>query len=1139
MSVLLEDLPLPPPSQRRLLGSASTPPDGPLGEALRLLTDHAAVLLRLSQRSKADFRPLPVLLQDRLAQLSAAFTEEDPLPPSLLGELAPLLRPRLLRLGERLRCRLGRTRCELPLSRLREMDPASLRRNLRRPGRDLVDKAGPRQQLCGVRRIEKYDTQENRVLVAACARFERESGEVLRHIAKGRRKAHEHGKQLHALLRAAVALGQREELAGVGHPRPGDRPSFALLKDPDYRAIYRGLQLLRHADERFCDEWRVRGQLHQELLLLAAWTWLDLRSEAEPVPNWVRIHPDREGHPSGSRVESLHDGRWLRFSDEAVEEWRVSRREGQVWLQHRLFMEGELIDDAEISLSRRLLGAPAARRVYEHLDAVLAPLLSPVVTPAPRAAPAAERFGPVALSALDPRLLLADGEGAWPGDASAGAMLRVESGAGHGEGALPVLGRPAALLRRDLWGPLGLHRERADLCGQLLKAVLRKARRPEGSDGLAVVVPDRIDELALSRLREGLGECWAVWHSVAVALCWAEEHRPDDALCAGGVRQVLVLALAAAASDVALLSCQLEEGQRVFLRRPPPRRGVSPGESLILAEAGVGADRLRAAWLRAPGAREVWVEEDAAAGDPGGYQRVPLPDPHERLLAEVLPVLEPYRAQPPDVIVLAGGDDRLRATLGELFPSAQVHSVNADAAVRGAQIFLRRHSLGLPTWKEELPPLSAQVRNQHHLREWIEIIAPGQWVRPGERLEFLAKQDLILDPGRQEIDLPLYRGDAAPTPFCLHIAGRPLPLSRPVKVRIALRFRYGQEGLLGELRAQREAPFRQISFSLGAADESAGPAPLVVPEYRAAAPPTPKQEEKIRERFAALRDAWLQVPPKSRRGNKKDAAYWPPILHGPVTALAGAVSAIQGTGPASLGSPGRALLEEVAPWLEWLLGVGKAPGQEGEAPALSPRLRDAVLRARGKCGVRSAQAGDPFLRYLEKILDSSQDRQLREEALKALGGVIDGRPDGVWDALVNAPATSFSDLRWQGWAMSRALYLHPDLAPTLSAEQAERALLLVCEAVGKLPPEEQYRDHFAVFFLAIPHLCRARRSRCLAPDSATVQQALETLQRLQGRLPNAVRTYAPGQRDQDEPVSVALDALRGRKIILPRVEAVQ
>ena len=102
------------------------------------------------------------------ARLSHAWTGDhisltDP-PMALIVRHADTLLRLLTDLGRHPRHILSRTRAMLPVDRVQQLDVASVRWLSRQPGREVYERAGPRQRILAVRRFEDLDTLENRVL---------------------------------------------------------------------------------------------------------------------------------------------------------------------------------------------------------------------------------------------------------------------------------------------------------------------------------------------------------------------------------------------------------------------------------------------------------------------------------------------------------------------------------------------------------------------------------------------------------------------------------------------------------------------------------------------------------------------------------------------------------------------------------------------------------------------------------------------------------------------------------------------------------------------------------------------------------------------------------------------------------------
>lgn len=1085
MSWLLRGLAPPPPSERRLLPGK---PESPVQAALRLLDSHAAALAALTVRSPADFRPLPVLAADRAGPLSAALLLSSELAPSLLESLAALVTSRIVRLKGRLRRRLGRVRTEVPLAAVREMDPSCLRHNTRRPGRTLIEKAGARQTLRAVVRVERFDTMENRVLVTACRRMMREARELLDPLPRDARRDGPRARPLLRLVRAASALLSLPELTGITRPRPGERPSFALLKDPDYRAVYRALRLLRAQEERFAEEWEALDAAWRELLLLMAWALIDAAAPGAAVPFGVRVLDRRH---EGRRLIGAETRRWLLFHEDYVEGWEVHEGTGGPSLIHRIWLEGDEISDEE-RLDWPLGTEPSDRHISLRVEQVMKHLglVARTRVPEPAALLRPDPEG-LALSALNSALHGCAGGAVQTLETTAAMTLEVSGE----ERPLVVFGTSATLARGAVIGPRGLHREHASHLGGLIasRVDLRDAQGP-----LALVVPDSMSEVALRALRDALGPCWAVWHTVAVALSLAE-LRPD--LCQGdsgaAESRLLVIALSAASCDLAVLGCTgLAAEERLFIRRPRHHASVGGIEQALLdAIEPDERDAFRAAWLRAPDQRRIWVER---IGPVLSYARCSVPDVAAALRSSLEPALRALllRAGPIRAAVLCGGPSELQQGLRAALPEVPCVILPPSAAVDGGRLFLERHGQDLPTWEEELPALRAHVREQGRYRHDVDLIAAGERVRPGQKLSYQAERELIIPPDQDTFDLPLLQGDDRSPSFWLHYAGRPLPLRKKVTVQVRIDCRYGFDGLRGELRAISTAPFVRIPFELRPPDQKGtevlGRA-VAIPKYMAPPPPSESEIARITESVSALRRFIKELPFAKRRDAKKNPGLLAQDIKPFIRNLDEALKAIRASGLDSMPPDLRRLLtEDVGPLLEWLAGIAKS-NKDGEPIALPESEKRRVFTARSRTRIRKTLLGSRYEECIQrKLADADLNASERKATLMALGSVIDGQPDALWDILI----TPLADLapecfRGQVWGMRRALIADPRLAPALSAAQAERALSAICAGLDALPAgDATLRSHFAIALQTIPHLCRTRESGNLMPETESERSAL-------------------------------------------------
>lgn len=148
---------------------------------------------------------------------------------------------------------LKRVREELAISRIQQLDAACIRDFARRPGRDAAEKAGPRQKLLALNRIENTNTLENRV-----------AGWVMDELAiksksyVNENKNHKNSGRVRDVRRLGFNAGnwRSSELMEsvisrtLQHPI---QPNYPLQLDRRYHKIYETYKLLLQ-DERVHDD---------------------------------------------------------------------------------------------------------------------------------------------------------------------------------------------------------------------------------------------------------------------------------------------------------------------------------------------------------------------------------------------------------------------------------------------------------------------------------------------------------------------------------------------------------------------------------------------------------------------------------------------------------------------------------------------------------------------------------------------------------------------------------------------------------------------------------------------------------------------------------------------------------------------
>ena len=169
---------------------------------------------------------------------------------------------------------LSRTRIMTPVDRVQQLDVASVRWLSRQPGRNIYQRAGPRQRILAVQRFEDLDTLENRVLRDFAIRSDGLATAYVRQYPNlenslRRQKVDNYRRDCHRLARNL-------HHEGIGLPRSPIVPNFALLQDHRYRRLWRAyLEIIRRLDEQ--DEcWRWQHRLWADFCRLAVQVALQL-----------------------------------------------------------------------------------------------------------------------------------------------------------------------------------------------------------------------------------------------------------------------------------------------------------------------------------------------------------------------------------------------------------------------------------------------------------------------------------------------------------------------------------------------------------------------------------------------------------------------------------------------------------------------------------------------------------------------------------------------------------------------------------------------------------------------------------------------------------------------------------------------
>ena len=229
---------------------------------------------------------------------------EEEAPMSLIVQLTNNTRLRniLLSISRNPRKILERIRQNMKISRIQQMDGACIRAYARRPGYDLATKAGAKQELLGLNRMENTDTLENKVYLW-----------VLNTIEKFARKYIRENRQFSASERVigvrkfaseAVSMKKATQIQSVSfeslvHPI---QPNYPLQLDLRYKEVYKTYLRLRHDEKVYDDAWewqRVLWGCSARMVLYSTF----LKSLKTFYSNFIYVR--NEGQ----------QGRWLNQSD--------------------------------------------------------------------------------------------------------------------------------------------------------------------------------------------------------------------------------------------------------------------------------------------------------------------------------------------------------------------------------------------------------------------------------------------------------------------------------------------------------------------------------------------------------------------------------------------------------------------------------------------------------------------------------------------------------------------------------------------------------------------------------------------------------------------------------------------------------
>lgn len=261
--------------------------------------------------------------------------------------------PVLQNLTGRFRKVLRRHRELTPLSRVREMDRASMTWLARQPGRNVPERAGSSQRILATVRRENFDTLENRVLHAYARLAADAAREWLRE--HPRANASERYRNVESFRKRCRALATELAGLGVAVAEAGVAPNYVLMQDHGYRKAYESWVRLLQRRQIEDDLWAWQAEMWTDFCVLALILAIDEMEEAQlmaqsPVLWRAESSTGRWfGHDSPIAVF------WLRETGRVVEIQARPENPGSLLTAARAHVALRISDLGETELPRRVV----------------------------------------------------------------------------------------------------------------------------------------------------------------------------------------------------------------------------------------------------------------------------------------------------------------------------------------------------------------------------------------------------------------------------------------------------------------------------------------------------------------------------------------------------------------------------------------------------------------------------------------------------------------------------------------------------------------------------------------------------------------------------------------------------------------
>lgn len=161
---------------------------------------------------------------------------------------------------------LSRVREKVNIGRVQQVDAQCLRWLTRQPGRNAIEKAGSKQEILGVVRVENYNTLENRVLKDFMERCFSLASKYLRdneNIHNGRWKGHATLKMVSRFRNLCSAGLSLEVMGSVRSLAEMPQPNYVLQQDRLYSKIWKAYCVLLRQEDVAEKLWGRRGEVDE------------------------------------------------------------------------------------------------------------------------------------------------------------------------------------------------------------------------------------------------------------------------------------------------------------------------------------------------------------------------------------------------------------------------------------------------------------------------------------------------------------------------------------------------------------------------------------------------------------------------------------------------------------------------------------------------------------------------------------------------------------------------------------------------------------------------------------------------------------------------------------------------------------